>query len=99
FAQERREKGMGLVESAMEGAKVRLRPILMTSFAFIFGVMPLMFSSGVGANGNRSIATGAIGGMLFGTLLGVFVIPALYVIFQGLQEKLSNKTSYLEDTE
>lgn len=88
FSLERRKLGMDLLQSALEGAKARLRPILMTSFAFVFGLMPLMFSSGVGANGNRSIGTGAIGGMLFGTLLGVFVIPVLYVIFQGLQEKL-----------
>jgi HAE1 family hydrophobic/amphiphilic exporter-1 len=89
FALERRQKGMGILESAIEGAKVRLRPILMTSFAFVFGLMPLIFSTGVGANGNKSIGTGAIGGMLFGTLLGVFVIPALFVIFQTLQEKFT----------
>ena len=88
FSLERRRKGMDLVQSAIEGAKARLRPILMTSFAFVFGLLPLMLSSGVGANGNRSIGTGAIGGMLFGTLIGVFVIPTLYVIFQGFQEKL-----------
>ena len=88
FALERRQKGMGLLESALEGAKARLRPILMTSFAFILGLMPLIFASGVGAFGNRSIGTGAIGGMLFGTVLGVFVIPALYIVFQGLQEKI-----------
>lgn len=89
FAVERRQAGSNLLDSAIEGAKARLRPILMTSFAFIFGLLPLMFSSGAGAQGNRSIGTGAIGGMLFGTLLGVFVIPALFVIFQGLQEKIS----------
>ncbi len=89
---------MDLVQSAIEGAKARLRPILMTSFAFVFGLMPLMFSSGVGANGNKSIGTGAIGGMLFGTLIGVFIIPILYIIFQGLQEKLrGNKMQHEED--
>ncbi len=88
FALEKRHNGMGLFESALAGAKIRIRPILMTSLAFIFGLMPLMFSSGVGANGNKSIGIGSIGGMLFGTLLGVFVIPGLYVIFQGLQEKI-----------
>jgi len=89
FSLERRRQGMALVQSAIEGAKARLRPILMTSFAFVFGLMPLMFATGVGANGNRSIGTGAIGGMLFGVLFGVFVIPVLYIIFQGLQEKVS----------
>ena len=88
FALERRKKGMPLIESAIEGGKARLRPILMTSFAFIFGLLPLILSGGVGAHGNRSIGTGAIGGMLFGTLLGVFAIPSLYIIFQGLQEKI-----------
>lgn len=92
FSLEKRHEGMGLLESALEGAKIRIRPILMTSLAFIFGLMPLMFSTGVGANGNKSIGIGSIGGMLFGTLLGIFVIPGLYVIFQGLQEKIkSNK--------
>ena len=89
FAVERRQSGMDLLQSAVEGAKARLRPILMTSFAFVFGLMPLMFATGAGAFGNRSIGTGAIGGMLFGTLLGVFVIPTLFIIFQGLQEKIS----------
>ncbi len=88
FAVERRRKGMGLVEAATEGAKARLRPILMTSFAFVFGLMPLMFATGAGAYGNRSIGTGAIGGMLIGTVLGVFVIPGLFIIFQSLQEKI-----------
>lgn len=93
FAVERRAKGMDLLKAAIEGGKARLRPILMTSFAFIFGLLPLVFSSGVGANGNKSIGTGAIGGMLFGTCLGVFVIPPLFVIFQGIQEKVrKNKT-------
>ncbi|PUZ30423.1 hydrophobic/amphiphilic exporter-1, HAE1 family [Chitinophaga costaii] len=99
FAVERRAKGMGLLESAIEGGKARLRPILMTSFAFIFGLMPLMFASGVGAKGNRSIGTGAIGGMLFGTLLGVFVIPTLFVIFQGLQEKVRGKKLLVDEEE
>lgn len=89
FAIERRRAGMDLLQSAMEGGKARLRPILMTSLAFIFGLLPLMFATGAGAQGNRSIGTGAIGGMLFGTLLGVLVIPTLYVVFQGLQEKIS----------
>lgn len=98
FSLEKRHEGMGLLESALQGAKIRIRPILMTSLAFIFGLMPLMFSSGVGANGNRSIGIGSIGGMLFGTLLGIFVIPGLYVIFQGLQEKIrTNKYDENDD--
>ena len=88
FSLEKRHEGMDLLESALAGAKIRIRPILMTSLAFIFGLMPLMFSTGVGANGNKSIGIGSIGGMLFGTVLGIFVIPGLYVIFQGLQEKI-----------
>ena len=82
---------MGLAESAIEGAKARLRPILMTSFAFIFGLLPLAFAGGVGAVGNKSIGMGAVGGMLIGTLFGVFVIPVLFIIFQGLQEKISGR--------
>ena len=89
FALDRRRLGMDLVQSAIEGAVARLRPILMTSFAFIFGIMPLMFSTGAGANGNRSIGTGAVGGMFVGTLVGVFAIPVLYIIFQLLHEKIS----------
>lgn len=92
FAIQRRRHGMGLFESAIDGAKARLRPILMTSFAFILGLLPLAFASGVGAVGNRSIGMGAVGGMLVGTLLGVFVIPVLFVIFQGLQERISGKS-------
>jgi HAE1 family hydrophobic/amphiphilic exporter-1 len=99
FALERRKKGMAILGAAIEGAKARLRPILMTSFAFVFGLMPLMFSTGVGANGNKSIGTGAIGGMLFGTLLGVFVTPVLFVIFQTLQEKFRGNTLEMEDGE
>jgi len=90
---------MSILDAAVEGAKVRLRPILMTSFAFIFGLMPLMFASGIGSNGNRSIGTGAIGGMVFGTLLAVFVIPPLFVIFETLQERLSGKSKQVEELE
>jgi HAE1 family hydrophobic/amphiphilic exporter-1 len=89
FALERRRRGFTIVKAALEGSKARLRPILMTSFAFIFGLLPLMLANGAGAAGNRSIGTGAIGGMLIGTLLGVFVIPVLFIIFQLLQEKIS----------
>jgi len=80
---------MDIIPAAIQGAEARLRPILMTSFAFIFGIMPLMFSTGAGAIGNRSIGTGAVGGMFVGTLLGVFAIPVLFMVFQHLHEKIS----------
>ncbi|GGH14338.1 efflux RND transporter permease subunit [Mucilaginibacter phyllosphaerae] len=96
FAVARRKHGLGIIEAAIEGAIARLRPILMTSFAFILGLMPLMFASGAGAIGNRSIGTGAVGGMLIGTLFGVFVIPVLFVIFQALQEKVTGKPTDAE---
>jgi HAE1 family hydrophobic/amphiphilic exporter-1 len=89
FAVERRRRGMSIVQAALEGAEARLRPILMTSFAFILGLVPLMLSSGAGATGNKSIGTGAVGGMLIGTIFGVFVIPVLFIIFQSLQERIS----------
>lgn len=88
FAVQRRHHGETIVMSAINAAKARLRPILMTSFAFIFGLMPLVFASGIGAVGNRSIATGAAFGLLIGTFLGLLVIPILYIIFQSLQEKI-----------
>ena len=93
FAIQRRRHGESLVDSAMHGAKARLRPILMTSFAFVFGLMPLVLTKGVGHEGNNSIGTGAVGGMFIGTILGVFVIPVLYILFQWLQEKVTGKTS------
>lgn len=89
FALQRRHRGMSIMQSAIEGATARLRPILMTSFAFIFGLFPLVVGGGVGANGNRSIGVGAVGGMFIGTIIGILVIPAMYVIFQTLQEKVS----------
>jgi len=89
FAVMRRRAGLSISDAAVAGAVARLRPIIMTSFAFILGLVPLMLASGAGAKGNRSIGTGAVGGMLFGTLLGIFVIPALFVIFQTIQEKIS----------
>jgi len=99
YAVDRRRKGMSIVNAAIDGATARLRPILMTSFAFILGLLPLMLSSGVGASGNKSIGTGAVGGMLIGTLFGVFVIPALFIIFQSLQERVSNKSPFNEGIE
>lgn len=91
FALARRKNGESIVDAAIHGAKARLRPILMTSFAFILGLMPLVLAKGVGAEGNNSIGTGAAGGMLIGTILGVFVIPILFILFQWLQEKVSSK--------
>ena len=92
FALQRRRRGENLVGAAIHGAQTRLRPILMTSFAFILGLMPLVLAKGVGAEGNNSIGTGAAGGMLIGTILGIFVIPSLFVLFQWLHEKASKKT-------
>lgn len=89
FAVQKRASGMGLVESAVEGAKSRLRPIIMTSLAFIVGMVPLMIATGGSAMGNRSISTGAAIGMLSGVIFGLFVIPLLYIAFQYLQEKIS----------
>ncbi len=91
FAKQRYESGSDVVEAAISGAKARLRPILMTSFAFIFGLIPLCLSSGAGAVGNVSIGIAAVGGMFIGTLFGVFVIPIMYIIFQNLDSKLSKK--------
>lgn len=88
YAIERRRKGMGIVESAYSAAQVRLRPILMTVLTMIFGMLPLMFSTGAGANGNSSLGTGVVGGMLVGTLALLFVVPVFYIIFESLQEKV-----------
>ena len=88
FALERRETGMAISWSAVLGAAARLRPILMTSLAMIIGLLPMMFATGVGKNGNQTLGAAAIGGMLIGTLLQIFVVPTLFVIFQSLQEKV-----------
>ncbi len=89
FALQRRRHGESIVMSAVSAAKVRLRPILMTSLAFIFGMMPLVLAVGVGATGNRSIGTGAASGLLVGTIFGVLAVPVFYVIFQYIQEKIN----------
>ena len=89
FALERRRTGMSIVNAAIAGATARLRPILMTSLALIIGLLPLMFATGAGANGNRALGTGSIGGMLIGMVLQVLVVPALFVIFEIIQEKIS----------
>ncbi|KXX71673.1 efflux RND transporter permease subunit [Flammeovirga sp. SJP92] len=91
FALQRRNEGYSLYDAAVEGARERIRPILMTSFAFILGLTPLVMASGVGAAGNKSIGTGAVAGMLVGTLLGLIFIPVLFVVFQGIHEKLFKK--------
>lgn len=91
FAVQRRRHGESIFDSAIDGAKARLRPILMTSLAFIFGLMPLVLAKGVGSEGNRAIGTGTVGGMLVGTILGVFIIPILFIFFQWLQEKIGKK--------
>jgi HAE1 family hydrophobic/amphiphilic exporter-1 len=88
FALERRETGMAISWSAILGAAARLRPILMTSLAMVVGLLPMMFASGVGKNGNQTLGAAAVGGMLIGTLLQVMVVPGLFVIFQSLQERL-----------
>ena len=87
FALERRETGMAISWSAILGAAARLRPILMTSLAMVIGLLPMMFASGVGKNGNQTLGAAAVGGMLIGTLLQVLVVPALFVIFQSIQER------------
>ncbi|EGD35083.1 MULTISPECIES: efflux RND transporter permease subunit [unclassified Capnocytophaga] len=89
FAVQRRRHGESLSKAAINAAMARLRPILMTSFAFIVGLMPLVFATGVGSSGNRSVATGAAAGQLIGTFFGLVVIPVLFVIFQHLQERIS----------
>lgn len=86
FAVQKRQQGASILDAAIEGARVRFRPILMTSFAFVAGLIPLMIASGAGAIGNRTIGASALGGMLFGTIFGVVVIPGLYFIFAKLAD-------------
>ena len=97
FALERRQTGMAISWSAVLGAGARLRPILMTSLAMVIGLLPMMFASGVGKNGNQTLGAAAVGGMLIGTVLQIFVVPTLFVIFQTLQEKI--KPLKFEDEE
>ena len=89
FALERRMTGMSIYNAAVAGAAARLRPILMTSLAMVIGLLPMMLSTGVGANGNRALGTGSVGGMLIGMILQIFVVPALFCVFQAIQEKIS----------
>jgi HAE1 family hydrophobic/amphiphilic exporter-1 len=92
FALARRQAGMSLTEAAKAGAAARLRPILMTSFALIIGLLPLVFSTGVSSNGNHTIGAGAVGGMLIGMIFQLLVVPALFVVFERLQEKIKPLT-------
>ncbi len=89
FALERRRTGLSVVQSAIQGATARLRPILMTSLAMIIGLLPLMFATGAGANGYNALGSGAIGGMLIGMILQVLIVPAMFVAFQLIQEKIT----------
>lgn len=99
FAIQRRRAGKSLIASAVEGAKARLRPILMTSLAFIAGLLPLLFVIGPSALGNHSIGYAAVSGMIFGTVLGIFVVPVLFVVFQALHERMSGKVVTAADWE
>jgi multidrug efflux pump subunit AcrB len=93
FAKERREHGMPLHEAATEGARLRFRPVMMTSFAFILGLVPLVIASGASKLAFRHVSTPVFGGMLAASLLGIFVIPPLYVMFQALRERLKSKVN------
>jgi HAE1 family hydrophobic/amphiphilic exporter-1 len=88
YASERREQGMSIMRAVYSATKERFRPILMTALTMIFGLLPLMFSSGVGANGNNTLGAGVVGGMLIGTLALLFIVPPFFVVFQWLQEKI-----------
>ena len=88
YASTRRRQGMGIVEAALDAAAVRLRPILMTSMTMVFGLLPLALATGVGANGNRSLGVGAIGGMLIGTIALLFIVPVLFILFQKIEERV-----------
>ena len=91
YASQKRAEGMSITMAAMSAAKVRLRPILMTSLTMIFGMLPLMFASGVGANGNISIGVGTVGGMFIGTLALIIIVPVLFIVFQWIEEKVMPK--------
>jgi len=100
FAEQLRRKGRSIAEAAIEAAELRLRPILMTSFAFILGILPLVFATGAGALGRRSVGTTIVGGMLLSTVLNLFFIPTLYVILSTILLKMSGKkTPTLEHAE
>jgi HAE1 family hydrophobic/amphiphilic exporter-1 len=88
YACERRRQGLSIFEAAAEASKERFRPIMMTVLTMVFGMIPLMFSTGVGANGNNTLGAGVVGGMVVGTLALIFLVPTLFIIFQTIQEKV-----------
>ena len=96
FSLARRQQGESIIQAAIDGAAARLRPILMTSLAMVIGLLPLMFASGVGANGNRTIGAGAVGGMLIGTIFQLIVVPTMFVVFQSLQERFRKNDPAIE---
>ena len=97
YAATRRKAGMGIFESAYSAAKIRLRPILMTVMTMVFGMLPLMFATGAGANGNHALGSGVVGGLLFGTLAILFLTPSFFMIFQKLQDRFFPKRDYEEN--
>jgi multidrug efflux pump subunit AcrB len=92
FAKDEREKGVPLIEAATRGARLRFRPVMMTSFAFILGLLPLVIATGASQLARRDVGTPVFGGMIFASLIGIFVIPPLYVLFQSIREKLRPST-------
>lgn len=88
YASTRRKQGMSIASAAMSAAGVRLRPILMTALTMIFGMLPLVFSSGAGANGNISLGVGVVGGMIIGTIALLFIVPVMFIIFQNIEERV-----------
>src|SRR5690606_10360895 len=99
FAEQRRREGISIVKAAIEGSVARLRPILMTSFAFVAGLIPLCVASGAGAIGNRTIGTSAAGGMFIGTIFGLFLIPGLYVLFSRKKRNVIEKNEEKDEIE
>jgi multidrug efflux pump subunit AcrB len=92
FAKEKREQGMPLLEAATEGARLRFRPVMMTSFAFILGLLPLVLATGASELARRNVGTPVFGGMILASFVGIFVIPPLYVSFQAVRERLRPST-------